>query len=65
MDWKLLIAQIRATGLSQVQIGERLGRSQAWVSAAASGKYLDLKWSEGEAIRALHAEVTNQHKEAA
>lgn len=64
MDWKLLIAQIRAAGLSQVQIGERLGRSQAWVSAASSGKYKDLKWGEGQALITLHQQVCKQ-KEAA
>ncbi len=58
MDWKLLLAEIRAAGLSQIQIAKRLGRSQAWVSAAMGGKYLDLKWAEGQAIIALHAEVT-------
>lgn len=65
MDWTLLIAQIRAVGLSQVQIGERLGKSQAWVSAAASGKYRDLKWAEGQAVVALHAEVCGTEKRAA
>ena len=57
MDCKLLIAEIRAAGLSQIQIAERLGRSQAWVSAASSGKYLDLKWGEGHALIALHQQV--------
>lgn len=60
MDWKLLFSEIRAAGLSQIQIGDRLGKSQAWVSAAASGKYIDLKWGEGQAIIALHAEVVER-----
>jgi hypothetical protein len=57
MNWKLLLSEIRAAGLSQIQIGERLGKSQAWVSAAMGGKYLDLKWGEGQALIALHAQV--------
>lgn len=57
MNWKLLLSEIRAAGLSQIQIGERLGKSQAWVSAAMGGKYLDLKWGEGQAVIALHAEI--------
>lgn len=56
MDWKTLITEIQAAGLSQLEIGRRLGKSQAWVSAAATGKYDDLKWSDGEALRALHTE---------
>lgn len=57
MDWKTLITEIQAAGLSQLEIGRRLGKSQAWVSAAATGKYDDLKWSDGEALRVLHAEI--------
>ena len=65
MDWKKLLQEIQATGLSQIDIGERIGRSQAWVSAAVAGKYQDLRWSDGEAIRSLHAEVTGGAKKAA
>lgn len=57
MDWKKLISEIFATGLTQAQFGERIGRSQAWVSAASSGKYEDVKWSDGQKIIALHAEL--------
>ena len=57
MDWKQKIFEIQATGLSQTQVAERLNRSQAWVSAAASGKYLDVRWADGQAILKLHAEV--------
>lgn len=62
MNWKLLISEIRTTGLSQIQIGKRLGKSQAWVSAVLGGKYLDLKWGEGQALIALHAEVTSRQE---
>lgn len=65
MDWTLLIAQIRAAGLSQMQIGEKLDKSQAWVSAASTGKYRDLKWAEGQAIVALHKEVFGTEKKVA
>ena len=57
MDWKSLIAGLQTAGLSQLEIGRRLNKSQAWVSAAASGGYADLKWADGEALRALHAEI--------
>lgn len=42
--------------MSQAAIGEALGKSQAWVSAVLKGQYDDLKWSDGEALRKLHAE---------
>ena len=58
MNWQLLIAQLQGAGLSQVEIGQRLGKSQAWVSAAARGRYDDLRWADGQALIALHREVT-------
>ena len=70
MNWKTLLANLQAAGLSQAEIGKRINKSQAWVSAAAGGKYDDLKWSDGEALRALHSEITGApapepHQEAA
>lgn len=52
------LAEIAASGLTQEEIGTRLGKTQSWVSAAMRGVYADLKWREGQAIRALHAEVS-------
>jgi transcriptional regulator with XRE-family HTH domain len=57
MDWKALIKNLRAAGMAQAEIGRRAGRSQAWVSAVEAGKYGDLRWSDGEALRRLHTEV--------
>lgn len=57
MNWQKLISEILSKGLSQVDIGKRLGRSQAWVSAVVAGKYRDVGWTDGEAIRSLHREV--------
>ena len=56
MDWKTLIAKLQDAGLSQTDIGRRLNKSQAWVSAVSLGKYDDLKWSDGESLLKLHAE---------
>lgn len=64
MDWKKLLTEIRESGLSQIQIGERLKKSQAWVSAASSGQYDDLKWADGQALIALHAERCSSEKAA-
>jgi len=52
-----ILKEIAATGMSQKQIGERLGKTQSWVSAAMCGVYADLKWNDGQAIRKLHSEV--------
>ena len=57
MDWKKLIADIQASGLSQEQIAKRLDHSQAWASAVAAGKFADLKWRDGEKLIALHRAV--------
>lgn len=70
MDWKRLINQLREAGMSQAEIGAAVGKSQAWVSAVTAGQYDDLKWRDGEALRALHtAKVspadTAEAKEAA
>ena len=56
MDWKTLIAELQAAGMSQLAIGDGIGKSQAWVADALKGRYDDLKWSDGQALIALHAE---------
>lgn len=57
MDWKKLMTEILDRPISQSAVGDRLGKSQAWVSAVLNGDYKDLKWTDGEALRALHAEL--------
>lgn len=64
MNWQQLIQEIQQSGISQEEIGESIGRSQAWVSAAAKGKYQDLRWADGEAIRKLHSKVLKAKKAA-
>lgn len=56
MDWKSIIVDLQEAGMSQSAIGDVVGKSQAWVSAVVKGQYDDLKWSDGEALRKLHAE---------
>lgn len=62
MDWAKMLQEIQRAGMSQTEIGERINRSQAWISAAASGKYQDVKWADGEALRKLHAEVVGDQE---
>ena len=59
MDWKLLIAELRAHGLSQPQIAAACDCGQATISDLASGKTDDPRHSLGQALRALHAERIN------
>lgn len=55
MNWSALITDLRTQAkLSQAAIGKALGKSQGWVCAVEGGQYDDLKWRDGEALRALH-----------
>lgn len=65
MNWKSIINEILAAGKTQVAVADRLGRSQAWVSAVSQGKYADIGWCDGQALLALHAELFGAHKLAA
>jgi predicted transcriptional regulator len=51
-----LVKDLLASGLTQQSLGVLLGKSQAWVGAVLAGKFSDIKWSDGEALRKLHAE---------
>lgn len=64
MNWKTLIADLDIAGMTQKQIGAALGKSQIWVSDVARGRYMDLKWRDGEALRKLHAEKARHDREA-
>jgi len=65
MDWKKLIDELRQSGLTQAKVGASIGKSQAWVAAVCAGKYDDLKWCDGEALRRLHAEHCDIAKDEA
>lgn len=58
MDWKKLIAEIQAQGLTQPQIAERCKCGQATISDLVGGRTGEPRHSLGEALRALHYEVT-------
>lgn len=65
MDWKKLIAELQESGLSQVEIGEAISKSQAWVSACANGGYGDVRWADGQALIDLHKKITRSKAKAA
>jgi transcriptional regulator with XRE-family HTH domain len=58
MDWKQLIAEIQARGLSQQQIATKCKCTQSTISDLASGTTGQPRYSLGEALRALHFETT-------
>lgn len=45
--------------MSQAAIGAALNRSQTWVADIVRGRYRDIPWSEGEALRQLHRKMTD------
>lgn len=68
MNWRDIISELVAAGLSQAEIGQRLGHAQSWVSGVAVGRIKSVRWEEGQKLIAMLAEVrgTNcDHKEAA
>lgn len=70
-----IVKELLDSGLTQAQLGQKVGRSQGWVGAVLRGEYGDIKWLEGEALRKLHADrcptvgadttATETHQEAA
>lgn len=62
MDWKKLIAELQAQGLTQPQIAERCGCGQATISDLASGKTGDPRHSLGQALKALHHDATGAER---
>ena len=44
-------------GWTQAQIAREFDKPQSWVSDIVRGRYLDLKWSDGESLLKLHKKV--------
>ncbi|ENC2022850.1 transcriptional regulator [Escherichia albertii] len=59
---KEIIASLNDTGLTQVDIKNRTGISQASISRIASGKNRDPRFSVVRALEALYQEVTETKK---
>lgn len=51
-----LVQELLDSGLTQKQLGALLEKSQAWVGAVLAGKFSDVKWKDGEALRRLRSE---------
>ncbi len=66
-SYKDLISDLMESGMTQKEIGDHLGRSQAWVSAVFVGKFTDMKYKHAMALDRLHTErcACKRIKEAA
>lgn len=62
MDWKQLIADIVATGITQPQIAKQCGCSQATVSELATGVTTQPRYPLGAALVALHKRKVRRSK---
>ncbi|OGT02139.1 MAG: hypothetical protein A2143_00645 [Gallionellales bacterium RBG_16_57_15] len=55
MDWKKLIQEIIATGMTQVAIAEEIGVKQPSIVDVLQGRTQELKWSNGQRLIKLHS----------
>lgn len=64
MNWNEVVADIKATGMTQAEIAEAVGIAAGTLSELCNGKVIEPKWSKGQAILALHAERCGDKKAA-
>ena len=57
MNWKALIHDLVRAGWTQAQIAKEIGISQSTVAGILAGDQKDMKWHNGERLRALHRRV--------
>ncbi len=60
MDWKLLIAELCAAGMTQTEIGERVGLSQSSVSDLVRGITRTVGWDTGNKLVRLHKRLVGK-----
>lgn len=66
MNSSQIITELADLGLKQIEIAQRIGKSQAWVSDVLRGRYSDLKYSDCKALIELHKkEMRKRKKETA
>ncbi len=58
-----LIDDLIATGMTEAQIGQAIGRSQATVNRVRNGRQRLADWEAVEALRSLHQEKVNQRRD--
>ena len=65
MDWKKIISEIVATGMTQSEIAKEIDIKQPSVSAIASGETADPKWSTARRLLDLHKRRCGAEKQEA
>ena len=65
MQWKNIIFDIQASGLTQTEIAERCKCSQSTISELASTPDRVPTWPIGAALLDLHKKTTKRRKQAA
>lgn len=65
MDWKLLIAQLQAAGMSQAQIAEKCSCVQSTISELATIPGREPRYSLGVALTQLHKRIARKAKPTA
>lgn len=58
MDWKKLISDLQAHGLTQAEIGKKVNAAQPTICDIAHGRITDPRFSVGDRLRSLHRRVT-------
>lgn len=64
MDWKTLISELAAAGVTQIEIGKEIGLSQPAISDLARGRTTRIEWQAGEKLIALHRERCTKREAA-
>lgn len=62
MEWKTIIADLQAAGVTQPQIAAACGCAQATVSDLATGKSTEPRYALGRSILALHAKHVDDNR---
>ncbi|MCY1196938.1 hypothetical protein D9M72_82940 [compost metagenome] len=55
MNWTNLISDLIRWGMTQAEIAADIGVKQPTISGILSGSQKDMRWQNGERLRALHA----------
>ena len=59
MDWKIIIQELQAAGLTQQEIAKECMTGQSHISSLARGKRLEPRHSLGERLLRLHRDRTH------
>jgi len=64
MNWQKIVAELKQTGLTQAQIAKAINVSDSTLSELCSGKTSEIRWTKGNALVTLHAEVCGAQQAA-